>query len=109
MKELAEKSGVLVELDLPWVGEGTEAEVQSHLGSIVWIIEYTFKAESETADLWKAGCNENQRVLAAAVHTLYKDICPLKGTVAGSCSLGILWQFMGRAAVYWGDMERGGV
>ena len=29
--------------------------------------------------------------------------------MAGSGSLGILQQFMGRAAVYWGEMEGGGV
>ena len=34
MKELVGETGVLVELDLPSVGGGTEAEVQSpHLGN----------------------------------------------------------------------------
>ena len=30
----------------------------------------TFKAESETADLWQPKWNENHTVLAAAIHTL---------------------------------------
>ena len=42
------------------------------------------KVDRETADLWKPRCKENQRFLAAAVHTPDKDMCPMKGIVAGS-------------------------
>ena len=42
-----------------------------------------FKAENETADLWQPKLNENQTVLAAAIHIP-------DGTVAGSWSLGIV-------------------
>ena len=42
-----------------------------------------FKAENETADLWQPKLNENQTVLAAAIHTP-------DSAVAGSWSLGIV-------------------
>ena len=54
-----------------------------HPGAIVWVRGDTFKAESETADLWKPKWNENQTVLAAAIHTADRDAGPLEGTVAG--------------------------
>ena len=51
MKELGGKTGVLVGLDLPSVGGGTEARVGSpHQGNCL-IRGTSFKAESETADL----------------------------------------------------------
>ena len=40
-----------------------------HVGTTVWVREETFKAESETADLWQPKWNENQAVLATAIHT----------------------------------------
>ena len=52
MKELGGTTGVLVGLDLPSVGGGTEAGVRSPPGATVRVREETFKAESETADLW---------------------------------------------------------
>ena len=42
-----------VGLDLPSVGGGTEAGVWPHIGAIVGVRGETFKAESETADLWQ--------------------------------------------------------
>ena len=65
------------------------------MGATVWIRGETFKAESETADLWQPKWNENQTVLAAAIHTLDRDTGPLEGTRAGSCSLGIVEQSQG--------------
>ena len=52
----------------------------------------TFKAESETADLWQRKLNENQTVLAAATRTPDRDVDPLEGAAAGSWSLGIVEQ-----------------
>ena len=76
MKELGGKTGVLVGLDLPLVGGRTEAGVQSpHWGNCLSQGE-TFKAESETADLWQPKWNENQKVLAAAIHSLDRDAGP---------------------------------
>ena len=49
-----------------------------------------FNAESETADLWQPKWNENQTVLAAAIHTLDRDMGPLEGIVAETWSLGIV-------------------
>ena len=40
-----------------------------HIGAIVLVRGETFKAESETADLWQPKWNENQTVLATAIHT----------------------------------------
>ena len=55
-----------------------------HMGVIVWIRGETFKAESETADLWQPKWNENQIVLATAIHTLDRDAGPLEGAAGWS-------------------------
>ena len=59
-----------------------------HIRTIVCVRGKTFKAESETADLWQPKWNESHTVLAAAVHTLDRDAGPLEGAAAGSWSLG---------------------
>ena len=99
MKELGGKTGVLVGLNLPSVGGGTEAVVQSLHGAIVWVRGETFKAESETADLWQPKWNENQTALAAAQHTQDRDTGPLEGAEAESWSLRIVEQHQGEGAV----------
>ena len=66
------------------------------MGATVWIRGETFKAESETADLWQPKWNENQTVLATAIHTLDRKAGPLEGTAAGSWSLGIVEQSQGK-------------
>ena len=66
-----------------------------HIGATVRIRGETFKAESETADLWQPKWNENQTVLATAIHTLDRDVGPLEGTAAGSWKLGIVEQSHG--------------
>ena len=63
-------------------------ESHPHSGAIVRVRVETFKAGSETADLWQPKWNENQTVLAAAIHTL-------DGTVAGTC-LGVVEQSQGK-------------
>ena len=55
----------------------------------------TFKAESETADLWQPKWNENQTALAAAIHTPDRNPGLLEGTAARSWSLGIVEQSQG--------------
>ena len=45
-------------------------------------------AENETTDLRQPKWNENQTVLAAAIHTPDRDEGPLEGAAAGSWSLG---------------------
>ena len=44
-----------------------------HSRAIVSVRGETFKAESETADLWQPKWKENQTVLATAIHTLDRD------------------------------------
>ena len=66
-----------------------------HIGAIVWVRGETFKAENETADLWQPKWNENQTVLATAIHTPDRDTGPLEGAVAGSWSLGVVEQSQG--------------
>ena len=44
-----------------------------HSRTIVWVRGEMFKAESEIANLQQTKGNENQRVLAAAIHTLDRD------------------------------------
>ena len=57
------------------------------------------KAESETADLWQPKWNENQIVLAAAIHIPDRDAGPLEDAAAGSWSLGVVERSQARAAV----------
>ena len=66
-----------------------------HIGATVRVRGETFKAESETADLWQPKWNENQTVLATAIHTPNRDAGPLEGAAAGSWSLGIVEQSQG--------------
>ena len=69
------------------MGELKQAS-EPHIGAIVWVRGETFKAESETADLWQHKWDENQTVLAAGIHTPDGDTGPLEGEEAGSWSLG---------------------
>ena len=79
------------------------------LGAIVWVRRKTFKADSESAELWQPRWNENQTVLAAATHTPDMDTGPLEGAVAGSWSLGIVEQSQGKGCCWlWRDRWRGG-
>ena len=63
-----------------------------HIGAIVSVRGETFKAESETADLWQHKCDENQTVLATAIHMSRRNAGLLEGAEAGSKSLGIVVQ-----------------
>ena len=51
---------MLVGLDLPSASGGTEAGSDPHIGAIVSVRGETFKAKSETADLWQPKWNERQ-------------------------------------------------
>ena len=75
-----------------------------HIRAIAWVIGETFKAESETADLWQPKGDENQTVLAAAVHTTDRDAGTLEGVTAGSWSLEIVEQYQGEGRCWpWRD------
>ena len=50
----------------------------AHIRATVRVKGETYKADSETADLWQPKWNENQTVLATAIHT--PDTGPLEGT-----------------------------
>ena len=79
-----------------------------HIGAIVWVRGETFKAESETADLWQPKWNENQTVLAAAIHTLDGDTSPLESAAAGRWNLGIVEQSQDKGCCWlWRDGLRG--
>ena len=81
---------MLVGLDLPSADGGTEAGVVSpHQGNSL------SQTDSERADLWQSKWNENQTVLAAAIHVPDGDADPLEGAVAGSWSLRIVEQSPG--------------
>ena len=67
------------------------------MGATVWIRGETFKAESETVDLWQPKWLENQTVLAAAINTWDWNASLLEGAVAGSWSLGIVQQSQGKS------------
>jgi len=51
---------------------------------------------SETADLWQPKWNENQTVLATAIHTLDRDTGSLEGAAAGSWNSGVVDQSLGK-------------
>ena len=67
-----------------------------YIWAIVRVRGETFKAESETAELWQPKWNENQTVLTTAIHTPDRDEAPLEGLVAGSWSLGSVEQSQGK-------------
>ena len=54
-----------------------------HIGATVCVRGETFKAESETADLWQIKWNENQTVPSTAICTPERDTGPIEGA-AGS-------------------------
>ena len=89
-----------VELELPSEGGGPEARSNPHIRGIVWGRGETFKAESETRDLWQPKKNETQTVLDPATGTLDRDVDPLAGAEAGSCSLGIVEQSQGEGCCW---------
>ena len=63
-----------------------------HSRAIVRVRGETFKAESETADLWQSKWNKNQTVLVAAIDMLGRNADLLEGEAAGSWNLGIVEQ-----------------
>ena len=87
---------MLAGLDLPSVGEGTEAVVRSPQWGNCLSQMTTFKAGSETADLWQPKWNENQTAHATAIHNPDGDLDSLEGAVSGSWSLGIVKQSQGK-------------
>ena len=108
MKELGGEAGVLVGQGLPLVGGELKRQSDPHLRAIVWVRGEIFKSKSETAHQWKPKWNENQTVLAAAIHTPDKNAGPLEGTGAGSWSLGIVEQSQGEGCYWlWRDGSRG--
>ena len=70
------------------MGGGTEAGSDPNIGAIVSVRE-------EIADLWQSKWNEDQTVLAAAIHTPDRGAGPLEGAVPGSWSVGIVEQSQG--------------
>ena len=66
-----------------------------HSRATVCVRGETFKAESETVDLWQPKWDENQTVRDAAIHTPGGNVGLLEGAVAGSWSLGIVEQSQG--------------
>ena len=67
-----------------------------HIRTIMWFRGETFKAESEAADLWQPTWNENQTVLATAIHALDRDTGLLEGAAVRSWSIGIVEQSQGK-------------
>jgi hypothetical protein len=99
---------VLVGLDLPSAAGELKQGSNPHIRAIEWVRGETFKAESETADLWQPKWNENQTVLATAVHNLDKDAHLLEGAEAASWSLAIVEQSQGEGCCWlWRDGSRG--
>ena len=70
-----------------------------HTAAIVWVTGEKFEAESETADLWQPKWNENQTVLAAAIHISDKNTGPLEGAATGTGVWGLWSNPRARAAV----------
>ena len=78
-----------------------------HIRAIVSVRRETFKAGSETADLWQPKWNENQTVRAAAIHTLDRNAGLLEREWLGAGDWG-LWSYLrASAAVDCGETDRG--
>ena len=91
-KELGGKTGMFLGWTCPWWVEELKQGSNPHIRAIVWVRGKTFKAESETADLWQPKWIENQTVLAAAIHTPVREAGSLEGAAAGSWSFRIVEQ-----------------
>ena len=87
---------MLVGLDLPFAGGGTEAGIRSLYRGNCLSQRKIFKTESETADLWQSKWNENQTVLATAIHIPDRVTGLLEGAGTGSWSLRIVHQSQGK-------------
>ena len=85
-------------MDLPLAGGGTEGGVGSPQRGNSLSQRRNIKAESETADLWQPKWNENQTVLASALHTPDRGAGPVQSAVAGSWILGIVEQSQGKGS-----------
>ena len=70
------------------------------IGAIIWVRGETFKAGNETSDLWQPQWNENQTVLAAAIHTPDRDAGLLEGAAARGWNLGIMEQSQGKGCCW---------
>ena len=86
------------------MGELKQAS-EPHIGAIVWVRGETFKADSETADLWQTKQNENQSGLAAAILTLDRDEVPWKAQRLGAGIWGLWSDPRVRAAVDCGETD----
>ena len=109
MKELGGKQEYYEDWTYPqWVRQELKQGFDPHSGVTVWVTGETFKAESETSDLWQPKWDENKMILASAIHTQERDAGPLEGTVAGNWYLGILEQSQGDVSCWlWRDRLRG--
>ena len=80
-----------------------------HIKVIVSVGGETFKADSETADPWQPKWNENQTVLATAIHTPDRDEGSLEGSEVGSWSLWSVERSQSEGCCWlWRDRSRGG-
>ena len=66
-----------------------------HMREIVLDRKEIFKAKSETADLWQPKWNENQTILATAIHIPDRDTGPLQGAATKGWNLGTMEQSQG--------------
>ena len=108
MKERGGKTGVLVRLDLPSAGGEPKQGSNPQSRALIWVRGKTFKAESETADLWQHKWKENQTALATAIHMLGRNAGLLEGAATGSWSLGVVKQSQCEGCCWlWRDRSRG--
>ena len=77
-----------------------------HSKATVWVRGEIFNAASETADLWQPKWNENQTVLATAIHTPERNAGLLEGAAAGNWRLEIVEQSQGGGCCW---LERDGL
>ena len=82
-------------------------ESHPHIGATVWVRGETFKAGNETADLRQPKWNENQTVLAAAIHTPDRNAGLLEREWLGAGDWGLWSNLRARAAVDCRERDRG--
>ena len=96
-----------VGLDLPHLLVGKLKQGSNpHIRETIWGRGKTFKAKCETADMWQPKWNENQTVLAVAIHNPDRNAGPLESAAVGSWSLVIVEQSQGEGCCW---MQRSGL
>ena len=96
MKEVGEKRGEFIGLDLPSACGEMKPEFNPNIGQLFGTEDkqLRLRVKQLICDSLN-GMKITQTIFAAAIHIPYKNTGPLDGTVAGSWSIGIVGESQG--------------